>query len=73
MGDEDRKPYARRMREQAGSIDAIEDKVDNVLELLEKIARGMVEGTELVANDIEAWKQRCRARAARRRHKEKST
>jgi hypothetical protein len=67
MDGEERKPYARRMREQAGSIDAIEDKVDLALEILEKISMGMVEGSELAADDIEDWKQRCRARAAARR------
>lgn len=63
---EERKPFARRLSEQAGNLSAIEDKVDAALEILEKMAEGMTEGTVLESNDIESWKQRCRARAAAR-------
>jgi len=67
MPNDERNSYARRMREGASNVEAIEDKVDLALELLEKMANGMLEGEELIADDIEAWKQRCRARAAARR------
>lgn len=54
-------------------LDGIEAKVDLVLEGIGKLADGMLEGEELAIDDIESWKQRCRARAAARSGRRRKT
>ena len=50
-------------------LEFIEGKVDSALELLVLISEGMIEGEQLATDDVEAWKQRCRARALARRER----
>jgi len=54
-------------------LEGIEAKVDLALEGIEKLANGIIEGEELTIDDIEPWKQRCRARAAQRRRRRRKT
>ncbi len=68
----EKQPFAQGIREQKGDLRAIEDKIDFVLELLGKMADGMVEGEVLASDDVHDWKQRCRARSAARRERRKA-
>lgn len=63
------KRLEEKLGEQREELATLDDKMDLALEILLKMADGETGGVELVQDDIEGWKQRCRARAAERRRR----
>lgn len=55
----------KRVEERLAAIESKVDVAVDALEILVKMAEGIIEGErfEMKSDDVESWKQRCRARA----------